>query len=162
MGLGELAGMMSIAAALNKVTNSAGVIKVPHMLYEQLQWVKKSPPGHPMLTLSVTVSTKGYKDNGYKPPPATRRRNTDMSCLADTGCQACCMGPTQLYKLGMTEKDLLEPILSLRAANKTGIIIVGAVYLESPVNYGKLTSFVMLPKGSTHFCYLGRHVNNSV
>ena len=94
MGLGELAGMMSIAAALNKVTNSAGVIKVPHMLYEQLQWVKKSPPGHPMLTLSVTVSTKGYKDNGYKPPPATRRRDTDLSCFAGTGCQACCMGPT--------------------------------------------------------------------
>ena len=68
------------------------------MLYEQLQWVKRSPPGHPVLTLSVTVSAKGYKDNGYKPPPATRRRNTDMPCMADTGCQACCMGPTQLYK----------------------------------------------------------------
>ena len=40
------------------------------------------------------------------------------------------MGPTQLYKLGMTEKDLLEPELNLSAANKTGITISGAVYLE--------------------------------
>ena len=53
-----------------------------------------------------------------------------MPCMADTGCQACCMGPTQLYKLGMTEKDLLEPVLNLSAANKTGITISGAVYLE--------------------------------
>ena len=52
-----------------------------------------------------------------------------MSCMADTGCQACCMGPRQLYKLGVTETDLLEPLLSLNAANKTGIHILGAVYL---------------------------------
>ena len=39
------------------------------------------------------------------------------------------MGPRQLYKLGMTEADLLEPVLSLSAANKTGITILGAVYL---------------------------------
>ena len=52
-----------------------------------------------------------------------------MSCMADTGCQACCMGPRQLYKLGMTKTDLLEPLLGLSAANKTGINILGAVYL---------------------------------
>ena len=40
------------------------------------------------------------------------------------------MGPSHLYKLGMTEVDLLEPALNLKAANTTGIDIVGAVFIE--------------------------------
>ena len=106
--------MMSIKAAVKK---GGTLPPVPHMLYEQLKWMKKPPPGHPMIMLEVTVSTKSYTENGFVPPPATRRRNTDMKCMADIGCQACCMGPTQLYKLGMTEQDLLIPELSLKAAN---------------------------------------------
>ena len=74
--------------------------------------------------------SKSYTENGFVPPPATRRRNTDMKCLADTGCQACCMGPTQLYKLGITEQDLLVPELSLKTANTSGIDIVGALFVE--------------------------------
>ena len=59
ISVGELAGMFAVTAALHKVTRSVNKIKVPHMLYEQLQWVKRSPPGHPTCLLSVTVSTKG-------------------------------------------------------------------------------------------------------
>ena len=83
-----------------------------------------------MIMLEVTVSAKSYTENGLIPPPATRRRDTDMRCMADTGCQACCMGPTQLYKFGMTEHDLLIPELSLKAANTSGIDIVGALFVE--------------------------------
>ena len=70
-----------------------------------------------------------------------------MSCMADTGCQACCMGPRQLYKLGMT--DLLEPLLGLSAANKTGINILGAVYLavSGKFKLGKLCK-------SNQLCYV--------
>ena len=121
------AEMMSIKASVKKDGADMKSIKapakkgsslppVPHMLYEQLKWMKKPPPGHPMIMLEVTVSDKSYIENGCVPPPATRRKNTDMKSLADTGCQAqaCCMGPTQLFKLGMTEQDLLVPELSLK------------------------------------------------
>ena len=127
---GSWAGLLFAMASITKQVERAGKTKVPHMLYEQLQWVKKAPPRHPTCSLSVSVSVKGYHDNNYKPPPATRRCNTDMLFLADTGCQACCMGPTQLHSLGMTEVDLLEPTLNLKAANTTGITILGAVYLH--------------------------------
>ena len=83
-----------------------------------------------MIMLEVTVSAKSYIENGCVPPPATRRRNTDMKSLADTGCQACCMGPTQLYELRMTEQDLLVPELSFKAANTSGIDIVAALFVE--------------------------------
>ena len=52
-----------------------------------------------------------------------------MKVLADTGCQACCMGPSQLHALGLSRKDLLQPILSLKAANTSGINIIGVVFL---------------------------------
>ena len=52
-----------------------------------------------------------------------------MSCLADTGCQACCMGLTQLHALGLTRRDLLLPIFNLKAANASGINIIGVVFV---------------------------------
>ena len=38
------------------------------------------------------------------------------------------MGPSSLYKLGMMEIDLLE--LDLKTANRSGIDIIGAVFIE--------------------------------
>ena len=49
--------------------------------------------------------------------------------MTDTGCQACCMGVTQLHTLGLTKNDLLAPILNLRAANTSGINILSMVFL---------------------------------
>ena len=103
--------------------------KVPHMLYEHLRWITQSPPQHPTCSLSVAVSSKGYSDNKFKPPPMARRRESNMSVLADTGCQACCMGPSQIHALGLSQVDLIEPVLNLKAANSTGITILGATYL---------------------------------
>ena len=52
-----------------------------------------------------------------------------MCSLADTGCQTCCMGVTQLHALGLTRNDLLTLVLNLRAANTSGINILGVVFL---------------------------------
>ena len=129
LSFGALAGVMLTMASVNKAMVESEKVKVPHMLYEQLRWVKKSPPRHPTCTLSVTVSVKGYQDNNFTPPPATRRRDTNMTALTDSGCQACCMGVTQLHALGLSGRDLLQPILSLKAANTSGITIIGVVFL---------------------------------
>ena len=81
--------------------------KVPHMLYEHLRWITQSPPQHPTCSLSVAVSSKGYSDNKFKPPPMARRTESNMSVLADTGCQACCMGQSQIHALGLSQVDLI-------------------------------------------------------
>ena len=129
MSVGALAGIMSTMASVRKAINEANGFKVPHMLYDQLRWIKNNPPSHPTISLSVTVSVNGYQENNLRPPPATRRRNADLNCLADTGCQACCMGLTQLHALGLTRKDLLLPVLNLKAANSSGINIIGVVFI---------------------------------
>ena len=129
LALGEAAGLLYCMGKIDREVSAIGKQKVPHMLYEQLKWVIKSPPTHPTCSLSVSVSSSGYKANGLKPPSAYKRRDTELSALADTGCQAVCMGRVQLQSLGLSVRDLLTPMLNLKAANSTGITVLGAVFI---------------------------------
>ena len=59
MSVGALAGIMTMATYVKKAIDKATGIKVPHLLYDQLRWsrwikIKKNPPSHPLITLSVT------------------------------------------------------------------------------------------------------------
>jgi hypothetical protein len=44
LSLGEMAGLMFTMANVSKAVQESQKVRVPHMLYEQLQWVKKCPP----------------------------------------------------------------------------------------------------------------------
>ena len=105
-------------------------VKIPHMVYVEDKWVCSSPSTHPTVVVEVSVAADGYYEAGCKPPPATKRRTADMEGLADTGCQACCMGLKQVHQLGITVEDLLAPTLNLRAANSTGIEVIGATFIR--------------------------------
>ena len=73
--------MTAVAAKVTKASmkeKAIAMIKVPHMLYDQLLWHKKSPPAHPKLNLDVSVSTSGYEHVGAPTPSATRRRTTTL------------------------------------------------------------------------------------
>ena len=129
VSIGMMAGVLQVMSSVTREVRKASQIKVPHLLYEQLRWVQRLPPSHPTLTVEATVSVQGYNQNGFKPPAATKRRSADLITLPDTGCQACCLGPSQLHSLGLSESDLLTPALNLKAANATGINVLGAVFL---------------------------------
>ena len=121
--------MTAVAAKVNKASMMEKVktmIKVPHMLHEQLLWHKRLPPANPTLSLEASVLTSGYEHIRAQTPPATRRRTTTLKSLADKGSQACCMGPAQLHSLGLSSSHLLVLELNLRAANAAGITILGA------------------------------------
>ena len=64
---------------VDKEVKSMGKQKVPHMLYEQLKWVIKSPPRHPTCKLSVSISSSGYRANCFKPPSAYKRRDAELT-----------------------------------------------------------------------------------
>jgi len=53
-----------------------------------------------------------------------------VQALADSDCQACCMGVRQINAMGLQKSDLIKPKLSLRAANTTGMEILGGVFVE--------------------------------
>ena len=72
------------AKVVSKQIKINSSIKVPHMLYEQLKWVKQSPPSHPTLRLEASVSDTGYHQFRAHPPPETRKRTAKIRLLADT------------------------------------------------------------------------------
>ena len=50
VSVGEIAGLFQVMAAVSKQVERNSTIRVPHMLYDQLKWVKMSPPSHPTMT----------------------------------------------------------------------------------------------------------------
>ena len=66
LSFGEAAGLLYCMGKVDKEVKSMGKQKVPHMLYEQLKWVIKSPPRQPTCSLSVSIShqlTRGGTQN---------------------------------------------------------------------------------------------------
>ena len=104
--------------------------KIPHKIYEHLKWITKAPAAHARVLLEASVDVEGYKASGEEFPGATKRRNSDLRALPDTGCMATCMGVGQLSSLGIRIQDLLVPEMNLSAANSTGINIVGVTFLK--------------------------------
>ena len=129
ISLGEVAGLMYCAARVNREVSKVNKMKVPHMLHEQLEWVVKHPPPQPCLQLTVNIDTQAYRDNKVQPPSALKHRSADMTALADTGCQAVCMGPGQLTRTGLSVKDLMEVDLRLSGANGSSIRILGGLFI---------------------------------
>ena len=129
MSFGEIAGLVYGMSQISKQVQSMSKLTVPHMLYDELKWINSQPPAPPYIKLQVRVDTKAFLDNNFKPPSAYRHRMSEMSVLADTGCQACCMGPDELRKLGLSKKDLLPVDMKLNGANGSKIQILGAIFV---------------------------------
>merc|ERR1711867_54254 len=75
--LGELAGIMYCASRGTRQMDSIRKVKVPHMLFEQLEWVIRNPPPQPYLSLTVRVDTRAYRDQNFTPPSAFKHRTAD-------------------------------------------------------------------------------------
>ena len=96
-------------------------VKIPHMLYNQLKWEISRPKTAPNTRVSVKVDTQSYRDQGIQPPSPYKHRVADLVALADTGCQAVCVGPQDLSKLGLSRSDLIDVQMGLSAANGSGL-----------------------------------------
>ena len=129
LSFGEIAGLAYGMSQISKEVQRRTTLKVPHMLYEELKWITAHPPPPPYIKLQVRVDTKAFQHHNFKPPSPYRHRSTEMSALADTGCQACCMGREELRKLGLSEKDLLPVEMKLNGANGSSIQILGGLFV---------------------------------
>ena len=61
---------------------------------------------------------------------ALKHRSADMQALADTGCQAVCMGPEQLHSVGLSVGDLMPVDLRLSGANWSSLRILGDIFMQ--------------------------------
>ena len=151
---GGLAALSLCLAKVSKQLKPANKVKIPHMLYDRLKWAVAKPQRPPNLTVSVQVDTQSYRDHGIQPPSAYKHRVADILALADTGCQAVCIGPQQLSKLGLTKSDLMEVEMTLSAANGLGLQIFGACFvrISGESTLGKVFQ-------TKEICYVAEGVN---
>ena len=83
---------------------------------------------HPTVALTMSTHTEDYDTLGFNPPHTTQ--SCRINGMADTGCQSCLCGLQVVRKLGIAERDLLPVTMSMRAANKGSIRILGAVIIR--------------------------------
>ena len=55
VSVGGLAGVMCAIASVSKAAAKASSVKVPHMLFDHLRWVKQQPSSHPMINVEVRI-----------------------------------------------------------------------------------------------------------
>ena len=53
-----------------------------------------------------------------------------IPATVDTGCQSCLGGLKVVYRLGLSESDLIPVTMRMRTANNDGIKILGAMLLR--------------------------------
>ena len=55
---------------------------------------------------------------------------TNVVAVADSGCQACLMGPQMLYKLGLKKSDLCRIRSQSTSINGSSLDVIGVVVLR--------------------------------
>ena len=146
--------VMHVVAGVTKDIQNSQSWKVLHMIHTKRTWVECPPPIYPKINVTLSVAVDGYKRISKQAPPATRRRTAEAQALADSGCQACCMGIRQIHAMGLQKSDLIKPKLSLRASNTTGMEILGGVFVVIMVSReGKSIS-------SKQLCYVTKGLDN--
>ena len=106
-------------------------IALDHHLYNNMNdcWVRRASKPQPHISLNVSIHPQDHEALGYKPVTATPK-SIQLSAMADTGCQSCLVSLSIVRRLGLSEADLIPVTTRMRAANNSGISILGAVILR--------------------------------
>lgn len=106
------------------------------------QWVQRRSLPQPTRIVAVRTLPEDHANLrlSRRPPPA--RCTTDA--MVDTGCQSCLAGTFLLRRLGLTNTDLIPVSLTMKAANMSGINILGALLLEISLRNATRTSKQMV------------------
>ena len=92
-------------------------------------WVRRASKPQPHISLNVSIHPQDYEALGYK-PVTTTPKSIQLPAMADTGCQSCLVSLSIIRRLGLSEADLIPVTTRMRAANNSGISILGAVILQ--------------------------------
>ena len=90
----------------------------------------------PLVSIRYRLCRDGYSAAGRSVPKCRTKTigskpvMATIKALADTGCTTMVAGMTFVRQLGLIKEDLLPVTTSIKAANKTDIVIIGAVIVE--------------------------------
>ena len=120
--------------------------KIPHKVYNHLRWVNKESDGHVTVQLGISLNKEGYHMCGKELPGATQRQDANLRAKVDSRSMATCMRLGQMSLLEIKRRDLLIPEMNMKAANETGIHVVGVTFLEIKGRVKKTKQMVCVVK----------------
>ena len=91
-------------------------------------WLSKGSRPQPFVSVKIQASNKHYKALGFS--LHTPSKSISQPAMADTGCQSCLAGIIVLYRLGLTQADLIPVRMQMHNANNKSINILGATLLR--------------------------------
>ena len=123
------------------------------MVYDSTRgWITRQPD-HGKVKLTAYTTAEDAKRFGIRHREVTP---TNVSGVADSGYQACIMGPPQLYKMGLKKSDLCRIRSASTSINGTSLNVLGVVVLRlagvDPTN-GKIVETaaqVRVAEGAVH------------
>ena len=93
-------------------------------------WLSRVSRPQPFVSVKIQASHKDYKALGFS--LHTPSKSTSQTAMADTGCQSCLAGIIVLYRLGLTQADLIPVTMQMHAADNKSINFLGATLLRVP------------------------------
>ena len=105
-------------------------ITLDHHVHDDLTntWSKCPSSPQPIISLSISIHSADYASL------SVNKRGSNIcariSCIADTGCQSCQSGTRILSLLKLSRKDLIPVTMTMRAANRQRIPILGALIVR--------------------------------
>ena len=106
--------------------------RLPHIVWRGNKWVEAPAKPPPIVEIKYRLALNDYVNLGI-PTPNKPVLVATTSSLGDTGCSSMIAGVEFAQSLGLVKKDLLPVEMSMRAANKTNIDIIGAIIVEIKV-----------------------------
>ena len=114
----------------NKYSPDVMVHAVDHHMYSHTanRWVKKKSKPQPFIKLTASINQDDYSELGLQ--LKARPKLIKVMAMADTGCQSCLAGYGFARRLGLNNNTLLQTKLTMYAANKSPINVLGAIFVR--------------------------------
>ena len=121
--------LCTVSSSSNKSKRS---IAIGHHQFDNMSetWLSRVSRPQPFVSVKIQASHKDYKALGFS--LHTPSKSTSQPAMADTGCQSCLAGIIVLYRLGLTQADLIPVTMQMHAADNKSINILGATLLRVP------------------------------
>ena len=126
----EEESLLNISSTINAKRGKGW--RLPHIVWRENKWVEAPAKPPPIVQIKYRLAYNDYVDLGIPPPDKPVFVATTAS-LGDTGCSSMIAGVEFARDLGLAKRDLLPVEMSMRAANKTNIDIIGALIVEIKV-----------------------------
>lgn len=92
------------------------------------KWTKRASIPQPYINLALAIELEDNKALGFD--LQKRTRPVSLPAMDNTRCQSWRIGIKVVQQMGLSTEDLVPVFMIMKAANKTGIRILGAVVVR--------------------------------